>query len=130
MNRPLPGLLLALIVVMGFISAAPGGDWPCWGGPNRNGISDEKGWLDTWPARGPTISWKTNVGVGFSSVVVAEGRLFTLGHKDGKDTLWCLDSATGKVQWSHSFKSDLGSLYFEGGPTSTPTIHQGLVYAL
>ena len=47
-------------------------DWPCWRGPARNGISAEKDWLDQWPADGPRVAWKAEVGTGFSTFAVAK----------------------------------------------------------
>jgi outer membrane protein assembly factor BamB len=111
-------------------SPAAADDWPHWRGPQRSGISQEKGWLDQWPKGGPPIAWKASVGVGFSAVSVAQGRLCTMGHKDGKDTVYCFDAVTGKALWSHSYDAALGDLNFEGGPTSTPAIHDGSVYTL
>jgi outer membrane protein assembly factor BamB len=37
---------------------------------------------------------------------------------------------TGKPVWSHSYPAELGDRYFEGGPTSTPTIDGDRVYTL
>src|SRR5437764_706175 len=72
-------------------------DCPQWRGPQRNGISTEAGWRDTWPAGGPPIAWKASVGLGFSSFVVAAGRAFTMGHANEQDTVWCFDANTGTV---------------------------------
>jgi outer membrane protein assembly factor BamB len=105
-------------------------DWPCWRGPQRTGISAEAGWLAEWPKAGPPIAWKASVGVGFSSVVVAQGRLYTMGHEDGKDIVHCLDAATGKSLWTHRYPAALGNTLFEGGPTSTPTFADGALYTL
>lgn len=126
-RRDLALLLLALL-------AAPLGagaeDWAQWRGPQRNGISTETGWLDTWPAGGPPILWKADVGVGFSSMTVAGGRLHTIGHANGKDIVVCLDAEKGTVLWRHSYESDLGDKFFEGGPTSTPTVDGNRVYTI
>ena len=64
-------------------SIAHAEDWPHWRGPQRNGVSAEKGWLDAWPAAGPATAWKAKVGLGFSGFVVAQGRAYTLGHAEG-----------------------------------------------
>ena len=90
----------------------------------------EKDWLDRWPKDGPPIAWRGSIGRGFSAVSVAKDRLFTMGHKDGKDTVYCLDALTGKPLWSHSYEAALGDLNFEGGPTATPTVADGAVYTL
>ena len=54
-------------------------DWPNWLGPTNNGVSTEADFgndLDN-------LQWKSKVGVGFSSMVVSDDRLFTMGH-DGQ----------------------------------------------
>jgi outer membrane protein assembly factor BamB len=121
-------LALATVIFISCVSHAE--DWPQWRGPQRNGISAEKSWPDTWPANGPAIAWKANVGLGFSSVVVAQGRAFTLGHANGQDTVWAFDTATGKVIWKHSYPAELGDKYYEGGTTGTPTISSNHLFVL
>jgi hypothetical protein len=80
-----------------FCASGQAGDWPHWRGPQRNGISTETGWRDSWPKEGPPSAWKASVGLGFSSFVVAQGRAFTLGHAAGQDTIWCFETSSGKV---------------------------------
>jgi outer membrane protein assembly factor BamB len=105
-------------------------DWPNWRGPNRDGISIEKGWRDQWPREGPAILWKASVGTGFSSFVVAKGRVYTTGNADEKDTIFCLDAATGKEVWKYSYPAELGDKFFEGGTTGTPTVSDDRVFLL
>ncbi len=97
-------------------------DWYRWRGPQLDGVSGESGWLFEWPEHGPTIAWKASVGTGFSSVTVAGGRLYTMGNRDNIDTVYCLDAVTGKQLWTHSYQCPLDPKFFEGGPTSTPTV--------
>lgn len=123
-------LLFHLLIVSLLPALARAADWPGWRGPERTGISKETGWLDRWPKDGPTMAWKAAVGIGFSSFAVQDGRLYTLGNQDGKDTVWCLDASTGKKVWSHSYESALDDKQFEGGPTSTPAVDEGRVYTL
>jgi outer membrane protein assembly factor BamB len=111
-------------------SAGRAEDWPHWRGPRRDGTSTERGWTDQWPKDGPKIAWKASVGLGFSAVSVADGRLVTMGHVNGRDLISCWDAVTGKPLWQHSYDSELGDKFFEGGPTSTPTVSAGRVYAL
>ncbi|MBI3413905.1 MAG: PQQ-binding-like beta-propeller repeat protein [Verrucomicrobia bacterium] len=118
--------IFALIALAALDVAAD--DWPHWRGPNFNGISNEKNWLSSWPAAGPPVAWKAAVGIGFSSVSVVNDRVFTMGYVDEKDVVWCLDAATGKVLWKHAYDADLGDKFFEGGPTSTPTLAGEVVY--
>ena len=104
-------------------------DWPHWRGPNRNGVTKESGWRAQWSGE-PPVAWRANVGLGFSSIVVANGKACTAGHADGKDTVFCFDAATGKPLWKHSYPAELGDKYYEGGTTGTPTFDGDRVYWL
>ncbi len=121
---------LALIPALGTAMLAQAKDWPHWRGPDRNGISTESQWLHEWPADGPKVAWKANVGLGFSSFVVADTRAFTLGHEDEQDTVFCFDAPTGRVLWKHSYPAELGDKYFDGGTTGTPVVDGEQVYVL
>src|SRR5437588_2114457 len=127
---PLRKCLSVSIVVLSLsvVSSAIPNDWPCWRGPNHDGISDEKGWSTSWPSDGPRRLWKASVGTGFSCVSVANGRLFTLGNKDETDTVYCFDAQSGKELWKYSYPCALDPIYYEGGPGSTPTVDGRKVY--
>ncbi|MHC4288214.1 MAG: hypothetical protein ACYSSJ_07950, partial [Planctomycetota bacterium] len=55
------------------------GDWPHWRGPNYDGISAETDW-DPKALNTPDIAWKAQVGTGFSSISVANGKVYTMGN--------------------------------------------------
>ncbi len=111
------------------VSASQAADWPQWRGPYRNGHSDETV-VSQFPASGPKVLWKAEVGVGFSSFAIANGRAYTIGHAGDQDTVFCLDTKTGREIWKHSYPAELGDKYFEGGPTSTPTVSGDQVFVL
>jgi outer membrane protein assembly factor BamB len=116
--------------VLLFITAVPAltaADWPVWRGPAYDGISTETDWQLTGD---PKVLWEAEVGLGFSSFVVAQGRVLTTGHADATDTVYCLDVATGKEIWKHSYPADLGDKYYEGGTSATPTVDGEFVYHL
>jgi outer membrane protein assembly factor BamB len=124
------GLAVSVWVSLVGPAAAGGFDWPCFHGPDHNNISREKGWLGAWPAEGPKQLWKAAVGAGFSSVSVANGRLFTMGVVAGEETVWCLDAATGATLWKHAYPYVFKPKYYEGGSSATPTVDGDRVYAL
>lgn len=105
-------------------------NWPHWRGPKHDGISAESKWSSSWPANGPRRLWKAAVGIGFSTVSLSEGRVFTMGNDKDTDTVWCLDALTGRVRWKHSYACELDPLYYEGGPGGTPTVDGPRVYTL
>ena len=121
---------LFITALLGVLPGAQALDWPCFRGPEHMGISRETGWATAWPGGSPAVVWKAAVGLGFSTLVVAEGRVIATGHKAGQDTVWCFEAASGKVAWSHSYAAPLGDKFFEGGMTGTPTIHGGKVFHL
>ncbi|MDQ3813610.1 MAG: PQQ-like beta-propeller repeat protein, partial [Armatimonadota bacterium] len=103
-------------------------DWPQYRGPNRDGISPEKGSVGDWPDDGPRVLWKTSIGTGFSSIAVSNGRAYTMGNSDDQDTVYCLDAETGRVLWKHTYPSALAPQSYEGGPNATPTVDGNAVY--
>ncbi len=108
-------------------------DWPNFRGPDHNGISKEQTWTAYWPPEGPKVAWKTKIGMGYSTFVVADGRVITTGHdgrKKGTDTVWCFDAAKGSLLWKHAHDAPLGDHYFDGGTTGTPTVEGQRVYHL
>lgn len=124
------GLVLFLLLSWSFASAQSGSDWPQWRGPNRDGISKETGLLKQWPTQGPPLVWKTTgAGGGYSSFAVADGRIFTMGLRGGREFVIAFDVATGKEVWAtphgSAFKNDRGD-----GPRGTPTVDGEKLYAL
>ena len=105
-------------------------DWPQWRGPNLDLTSDESNWRTTWPEDGLPTAWKTNVGLGYSSISVVGNRLWTMGHKDGKERVYCLSTKDGKEIWSYAYEGGLVANLHKGGPGSTPTIDGDSVYTL
>ena len=105
-------------------------DWPNYRGPHHNGISDEKGWNATFGTTPPKVLWSAEVGLGFSTFAVADGRVYTTGNEKNTDTVFCFDATTGKLIWSHPYPADLGDKFFEGGTTGTPSVSDGRVYQL
>jgi len=73
--------------------------WPQWRGPRRDGVSDEKGLLSTWPASGPKLLWKVEgLGTGWSSPIVIGERLYITGDV-GNDLIVFAFDRGGTEQW-------------------------------
>ncbi|HUT35478.1 MAG TPA: PQQ-binding-like beta-propeller repeat protein [Planctomycetota bacterium] len=117
---------LAGLGVLAGMGAAAAADWPQWRGPNRDGLSAEKGLLKEWPQDGPTRLWTAKgLGDGFASMAVADGLIYTAGNVGGDLMLAALDLA-GQTKW----QVKVGSAYTKDSPGSrgTPTVDGGCVY--
>lgn len=105
-------------------------DWPQWRGPERDGISAEKGLLKQWPAAGPKQVWSiSNLGEGYGSLSIQGERIFVQGTTRSASVVYSLNRADGKTVWTAS----LGPKVDEGrgnGPRSTPTIDGDRIYVL
>ena len=102
------------------------GNWSTWRGPNRDGLSAETGLLSSWQEREPKLAWKVKgLGNGLSSVAVAEGRIYTMGRRDGATKMIALSTKDGAKIW----ESDMGSEANED-PNSTPSVDGDRVYGL
>lgn len=122
---------LVTICVLGLITpCAMAGDWPNWRGTNHTGISNETNWGGNWANCTPNVLWQRQIGTGFSSIAVVEGRLYTMGNSAEKDTVYCLDADNGATLWTSTYSAPLEPKNYEGGPSATPTVADGKVYTL
>jgi outer membrane protein assembly factor BamB len=132
-NRALAVSLLAAATA-GLAHRAAADDWPQWRGPQRTGISAEKGLLQEWPAAGPRQVWAvSDLGSGYGTPAIAGGKLFLQSNKGPEDELvQALSAADGKPIWSVKIgkvgNPDQQPAY--PGTRSTPTVDGAVVYAL
>jgi len=103
--------------------------WAQWRGPDGTGISPETAWLSEGKEEN---LWSANVGLGYSSMVIGDGRLFTMGYdKDaGLDVIYCLDSMSGEEIWTVTYAAKLWDQAHEGGTVNTPTLDGERLYTL
>jgi outer membrane protein assembly factor BamB len=105
------------------VGAAP--CWPQWGGPNRDfNIWDSPPLRSSWPAGGPKVVWKREIGDGQSSAAVDNGVLYTMHNRAGNEATIAVDAGTGKTLWEHSTPSTFRSAFQEpgNGPYATPLV--------
>src|SRR3954452_6721823 len=94
-----PRTLLAAVLALPLLSAAPrADDWPQWRGPNREGVFQETGLLESFPVGGLKVRWRAPVGWGYSSPVVAQGRVYLADSEvvkpQAKERVHCFDEKT------------------------------------
>src|SRR3974377_579099 len=58
-------------------------DWPQWMGPKRDDVWRERGILDSFPAGGLAVQWRTNVNRGYCGPAVVGNRLYMMDRLPG-----------------------------------------------
>lgn len=118
--------LVAYVVILLTTGASYGDDWPQFRGPNRDGKSAETGLLKKWPEGGPGLLWSADgLGVGFSSVAVAGGCIYTTGMMDGQGILFAYNF-DGKLRWKVPYSPEWRGSF--PGTRTTPTVQGDRVY--
>jgi len=126
---PLFVTCLALAAAAGGLVQEAFAAWPQYRGPNRDGISSEKGLLRSWPDGGLKAVWRRPIGAGFSGVVAVGDRLYTMHADPNQELAACLKSATGETVW----ETPMGPRFVEefgDGPRATPVVDGDLLFAL
>ena len=133
-SRQLAVLLLLSMSSVARVDSAT--TWPCFHGPGRNNHSPDQGLLQTWPESGPLLLWTaSDIGHGYSSVAIAQDRIFTAGMLDRQTHVTALDM-TGKILWQkvngqswEATERQSWAVSYSGS-RGTPTIDGGTVYHL
>lgn len=112
------------------IELADSSRWPQFRGPEGNGaVSDDIAALD-WAANPPRELWRIPIGPGWSSFAYDKGRLFTQEQRNKYEYITCYSASDGRLIWSHADESRFSEIVSGPGPRSTPSVVDGLVYAL
>jgi len=123
-------MLRTLLATTLFVAPTPAAeDWPQWRGPHRDGVSTETAWSSSGSAE---PLWTAEVGLGYSTFSVSQGRLYTAGWDEasGQDIVYCLDASTGEEQWRHTCKAEKWAKFHGGGTNCTPSVDGDDVYVL
>jgi outer membrane protein assembly factor BamB len=132
------GPAIVLILSLTQVSAVRADDWPQWRGANRDGVWSESGILENFPPDGLKVRWRAPVGIGFSSPVVAGGRVFVtdseLAKPKARERVLAFDAMTGEQRWCFAYDVKYPDAAFDEkyprGPIATPVVDDGRIYTL
>ncbi len=113
----------AMVLLLVCAAASAAGDWPQWLGPKRDGSTKEL--VGPWKDKADLkVLWKQPVGEGYSSPVVAGGRVFVHARVKDKEMeeVVALDAATGKPLWKDAYERPAYKSVVGTGPRATPTV--------
>ena len=127
-------LLLLMFVT---VSSGQSDSWIQFRGNERNSVSRDAQITNSWPAEGPEIIWKKEIGAGYSELLVSDGKAYTMASSynadstSGKEFVVAFDDLTGEELW----KTVLDSIFidvdgFGDGPRSTPVLDDKNLFCL
>jgi outer membrane protein assembly factor BamB len=105
-------------------------DFPQFLGPHRNGVLAGPRLQTDWQSHPPEELWRQPIGAGWSSFAAVNGFAVTIEQRGEEEIVSCYRIRTGELVWAHSETTRHSTVMGGVGPRSTPTIHQGKVYAL
>ena len=108
------------------LCSARAADWPQWRGPNRDGHPADSATISSLPKEVKLV-WKRAVGSGFSSPIVAAGKLIYLDEQAGQEVAHCLRASSGDEIWRAPYAKAEGDEW-GSGPRSTPFVDGDRVY--
>ena len=135
---PKAGAVAAIILLCLLAMPIRAEDWPQWRGPNRDGVWGETGIMESFPDEGLKVCWRASVGWGWSSPVVAQGRVFVTDSEvirpTVKERVHCFDAATGNSLWTYAYDETYPEWVYvagqEMGPSATPIVDAGKLYTV
>jgi outer membrane protein assembly factor BamB len=116
-----------------FVSQAAADEWPQWRGSNRDGVWNETGLVEKFPAPQLKHRWRAKIASGYSGPTVADGRVYVtdrLFEPKQLERVHCFDWKTGKPLWKHVYGCEYRGVGYEAGPRAAVTIDEGRAYAL
>jgi outer membrane protein assembly factor BamB len=125
--------VVTALAIASVTSRTAADEWPQWRGPARTGILSDAAAPTAWPETLKKV-WSVPVGEGYSSPVVAAGRVFVHGRREANEVVSSLDLASGKVAWEHTYAAPASKNPYARsmalGPYATPLAADGRLYTL
>lgn len=130
MNKHFIAVAATVLLSLNTVAKA---QWPQWGGPNRDFVVDSKGLADSWPKDGPAKLWTRPLGPGNSSIVIEDGRLYTMYRKGDDEIVTALNAADGKTIWERKYPAPIPkgiNAAHSKGPHATPVVSGEFLYTV
>jgi outer membrane protein assembly factor BamB len=108
-------------------AAVRAGDWPQWRGPARDGHAAAGVPAPSGLPVEAKPRWKIAIGPGFSSPIVAGGKVLYLDAQNEREVVHALNPETGRELWRHDLAAAFGDEWGVG-PRSTPFADGDLLF--
>jgi outer membrane protein assembly factor BamB len=125
--------VIAVAISIPFGLPASAQEWAGWRGPQRDGVAPASQAPQTWP-EAFAYAWRVETGEGYSSPVLADGRVFLHSREGDVEVVAAFDLSSGARLW----QQDYPALYIQNtivpgalpGPFATPAADSGRVFTL
>ena len=108
-------------------------EWTQWRGPARDGSVSTKNAPAAWP-ESLKRTWRVEIGEGYSSPVVTDGRVFVHARRDPEEIVMAINLADGKVLWQQkyqaTFQKNQYAVQMAKGPHATPLVAGNRLFTL
>ncbi|MFM8890691.1 MAG: PQQ-binding-like beta-propeller repeat protein, partial [Planctomycetia bacterium] len=109
--------------------AVSAGDFPRFLGPAGDGVLESPVLDADWAARPPRQVWREPIGAGWSGFATCGDHAVTLEQRGDEELVSCRRVSDGRLDWTVSVPGRHQTVLGGAGPRSTPTIHDGVVFA-
>jgi outer membrane protein assembly factor BamB len=106
------------------------GNWAGFRGAARDAIGDGSDLARTWPAGGPKVLWKRDVGEGHAGPAVLNGRVYLHDYDTEKrrDVIRCMSLEDGRDIWTQAYKVSVKRNH--GMSRATPAVTDKFVVSM
>jgi outer membrane protein assembly factor BamB len=124
------GLVIAVAITASGLAASSSAqgapqEWTQWRGQMRNGVLTPAQTPAVWPAAWKA-RWRVEVGEGYASPVLSQGRLFVHSRRDPREVVTAIDAASGERLWEQSYDAAFMKNQYAAamakGPNATPLV--------
>lgn len=123
------------IIVLSFLFVfqslyATAQEWSQWRGPFQSGAATA-GSFTIGDGHGFDVIWEKDLGSGYSSISISQGRAVTMFSDGESDFVIALNADTGEEEWRYRIdETYYGHRGSHDGTLSTPAISDGIVYCV
>lgn len=124
---------LALLLAPALTGTLSADEWPQWRGPTRDGVWNEQGLIDKFSTDQIEVSWRAEIGAGYSGPTVADGRVYVtdrLTEPEQVERVHCFDAKTGEPLWTYTYDCIYSNIMYEAGPRAAVALDEGRAFAL
>ncbi|MCP3962961.1 MAG: PQQ-binding-like beta-propeller repeat protein [bacterium] len=132
-RRACVAVLILALALPAALGAEPAESWTRWGGPSQDFKAPGEGIAASWGEAGPKTLWSRELGDGYSTILVEDGRLYTMYRAGDEEAVICMKADSGETIWEKRYDHDPHenhAVQFGIGPRATPLIAGDRIYTI